>query len=71
MQAVEYVENGEVVGDNFDEYVEYMFGDVDLLGIRNTGEEGPGEDNRVAIFKSPDSDETIYRPFRSVEVSND
>lgn len=68
MKAVEYVENGEVVGDNFDEYLEHMFGPLELLGVRNTGQNESGEDNRVAIFLTDQG--TIYRPFHSEEIPN-
>lgn len=67
MEAVEYVENGEVVGDNFDEYIEHMYGPVELIGIRETG--GPFE-NKVAIMDIG-AEEYVYRPFTSTEVPSD
>lgn len=67
MEAVQYVENGEVVGDNFDEFIEYMYGPVELIGVRETG--GPFED-KVAIMDVGNG-KLVYRPFSSKEVPSD
>ena len=68
MQAEEYVRNGEVIGDNFDEYAEHMFGEYELVGVKNA-ESHYGNDNKVAILRSSEG-MTVYRPFTSVEVAN-